>query len=659
MAWGSTAEISGHWGSQVEVAGESFMEELNEHYPANAAESSSKDQTTDHTIAKRETKAVSWLRIMVFLVLIGTAAAVAWVGFLYLSRSETANFDTSFYDCAARVIEAFRINSERHIQTIETFATTIMSHALYYNSTWPFVTLPDFEMQGEAIADLAFVMSLFFVPIVTAETRQGWEQYSVANQWWLAQSLEEQAEMMTTSVSRRELQYNNLTIPEYIHRVDGLTQTVETGPPPYLPLWEFTPVVPVPELVNFNLLSDPAYVESLKALMTAKVDVVGMSFDFLNPNDNLAIGRKGVFDLFLPHWDHENRTYANDPIADVHVPIFDTFDENNHTLVGLLTSVVYWSGYLEDVLPDNAFVQVVLENTCGQAFTYQINGEAVVYLGDGDLHASKYDGMVVSTEYGTFLEGNIIARNISGSCLYRIRIYPAQALEDVYVTNKPAIYTVTIVLVFLFTSVVFIVYDWLVQRRQRIVMDTAVASSAIVSSLFPKTVRDRLYDANTATTRAKNQEKEAGKETRRSSAAIQNYLVNADPKLDAAPEATPSKPIADLFENCTVLFADIVGFTSWSSERDPRDIFYLLETIYGAFDKLASKRRVFKVGRFSVCLFLCLFDRSPKEAIVFFSFVRYVSHLYYGTFPIIQVETIGDCYLAVTGLPEPQEGKIK
>jgi class 3 adenylate cyclase len=72
-------------------------------------------------------------------------------------------------------------------------------------------------------------------------------------------------------------------------------------------------------------------------------------------------------------------------------------------------------------------------------------------------------------------------------------------------------------------------------------------------------------------------------------------------------------PIADLFLNCTVLFADIAGFTSWSSERAPAQVFILLETIYGAFDKIADRRGVFKV------------------------------------------ETIGDCYMAVTGLPNPNK----
>lgn len=74
-----------------------------------------------------------------------------------------------------------------------------------------------------------------------------------------------------------------------------------------------------------------------------------------------------------------------------------------------------------------------------------------------------------------------------------------------------------------------------------------------------------------------------------------------------------SPPIADLFPNTTVLFADIAGFTAWSSQREPPQVFTLLETLYRSFDVIAKKLKVFKV------------------------------------------ETIGDCYMAVTGLPNPDD----
>jgi class 3 adenylate cyclase len=57
------------------------------------------------------------------------------------------------------------------------------------------------------------------------------------------------------------------------------------------------------------------------------------------------------------------------------------------------------------------------------------------------------------------------------------------------------------------------------------------------------------------------------------------------------------------------MFLDIAGVTAWSSEREPSQVFKLLEGVYQAFDRVAKKMQVFKV------------------------------------------ETIGDCYVAVCGLP--------
>ena len=69
------------------------------------------------------------------------------------------------------------------------------------------------------------------------------------------------------------------------------------------------------------------------------------------------------------------------------------------------------------------------------------------------------------------------------------------------------------------------------------------------------------------------------------------------------------------FNNCLNLYvllfryiADLVGFTAWSSEREPSQVFRLLETLYNAFDMIARRSGIFKV------------------------------------------ETIGDCYMAASGL---------
>ena len=99
---------------------------------------------------------------------------------------------------------------------------------------------------------------------------------------------------------------------------------------------------------------------------------------------------------------------------------------------------------------------------------------------------------------------------------------------------------------------------------------------------------------------------------------------------------------SDLFPHCTVLFADIAGFTAWSSLRDPAQVFTLLESIYSAFDQIARKRGVFKV-------------RAPRLPQPTSPLSLPSSHKRRPFVCFEQVETVGDSYVAVTGLPEPQE----
>jgi class 3 adenylate cyclase len=59
---------------------------------------------------------------------------------------------------------------------------------------------------------------------------------------------------------------------------------------------------------------------------------------------------------------------------------------------------------------------------------------------------------------------------------------------------------------------------------------------------------------------------------------LQSFLRNPG---GAQPDDDSDPIIADLFTETTVIFADIAGFTAWSSLREPAMVFKLLETLYG------------------------------------------------------------------------------
>jgi hypothetical protein len=136
-------------------------------------------------------------------------------------------------------------------------------------------------------------------------------------------------------------------------------------------------------------------------------------------------------------------------------------------------------------------------------------------------------------------------------CPFTLRAYPSDDMENVYTTSNPIIFTVAAVLIFAFSSLIFIAYDCMVERRQKLVMKTAVQSTAIVSSLFPSVVRDRLYPIEVELIRS-----DAPKH------GLQSFLSDGSPQehsVQGADKANRSPPIADLFPDTTVMFADIAG----------------------------------------------------------------------------------------------------
>ena len=303
-----------------------------------------------------------------------------------------------------------------------------------------------------------------------------------------------------------------------------------------------------------------------------------------------------VMDIFYP---------IIDDVSQIRVVGSDDYDVKNHSLVGVLAATVYWRNIIRNALPPGSNgMTVVFNNTCTKSFTYRINGPDVVFIGVNDKHDAKYDHLRISSKISELEDVSLTASVYSGApisedhCPYSLHLYPTDEMRSQFTTNNGAIYASVTLLVLFGLGLVFIMYDCKVERRQKKVLSSALRSSEIVSSLFPTSVQDQLYP-----NRNESDEKRS------------TMMWPTLPSKDETPDTRPNVggPIAQLYHDTTVMFADIKGFTQWSADRQPTQVFHLLETIYGAFDVLAKSFGVFKV------------------------------------------ETIGDTYLAVVGLPNPRK----
>ena len=348
------------------------------------------------------------------------------------------------------------------------------------------------------------------------------------------------------------------------------------------PVWQWAPALPLWDLVNFNAVKGPSHTNELLTILDTERVVTSKALDFKDESDPNVFGRKPLLNLILNRWKGGGNDYQDGPVSDLYYPIYDSFNITSRNLVAVFDTLVYWQVYFVDVLPQNADgVIAVLENTCNQSFTYAIDGPNARYLGPGDLHDPKYSHYEVSTGFGAFLGSKdlqLLAEK--HHCSYNVKVYPSQTMEDQYSTNTPALFTIILVCVFGFTSLVFIAYDQLVARRQRVVLETAVKSTEVVEQLFPLEVREGLY----------NQSKPQRDTVKRGTDdEVAKFLGTSEgDDDDFEDENDDSMPNAHTYENATVFFADIAGFTvrfkgNRGVEANARDfpnarLFYVLLT---------------------------------------------------------------------------------
>ena len=95
-------------------------------------------------------------------------------------------------------------------------------------------------------------------------------------------------------------------------------------------------------------------------------------------------------------------------------------------------------------------------------------------------------------------------------------------------------------------------------------------------------------------------------------ARVDELLNNAIPTAIAARPRRGERQIADAYPDTTILFADVVGFTSWAQRTAPDRVVTVPSDIFSAFDKLTQE------------------------------------------FGLEKIRTIGDGYMAVAGAPVPR-----
>lgn len=610
---------SGLWGSSGDSGASGYSNDL-DHSTSNDTGYSPTTTNPDsrqsrdiseesYNIAKIENLAVMTWRLIMFGVLTLTTIGAAIVVYMAVFRGEQDSFEKAFKVDAYKIYQSLGHALDTKLEAVDSLAMLMVAAAKRNNQTWPFHTYPDFASKAAKMRMLTNAIALQEYVYVEEDERPEWEAFAKANEEWVHETIKVQREDSTLDVE-----------PEQILDYDANQSTsirygpaVPNGTGPYTPTWYTYPMLVsnTSSAYNWNAIQHPSLGPGIKELMKDHRVVIG---PVLNYDENIT----KIADMRVTRW---AKRYSSpdvdprEPVLRILYPILDTaegamtIDKPESKMVGVIATSFYMRTFLEHILPEGERgLIVVFENTCNQSFTYEIDAHEANWLGPGDLHDPQFDHLhraLNFTAIGFHAEEVGIYGGLpinTDYCDYVVHTYPSQKMKEHHHTRNPFYYTLIACGIFVFTALFFLCYDKLVSMRQQKVMKTAVQSTTIVSSLFPSNVRDRLLDVNADST-----------PTDVRASMFQPTKTRLKSFLNDGEQHESNKPIADLFTDTTVMFADIAGFTAWSSVREPTQVFTLLETVYGAFDAIAARRGVFKV------------------------------------------ETIGDSYVAVTGLPDPRK----
>ncbi|CAJ1939145.1 unnamed protein product [Cylindrotheca closterium] len=527
------------------------------------------------TSSAEQSKSVLALRIIVYITLVLSIAGIIAGMLSLVGKGKQEAFEEEIErisDDAMLILGSFIHSISSQLSDLSTTLT-----AQYVSNTndaggdaiapgFPGITLPFFDQRVQVHPEADVV---FYTPILSSDvtSKREWEDYASQKQGWIDEDLQNRG---WTPI--------NTEIPYFIHQYTGEDLDFNSFQNVAAPIWQFSPPPKDRSIINMDALTYPYTIQIIEESLAKKgtnEPLLSESFDS---------------EMLLQDTEFMNSTTPRTLLS---MAVLKTFSTNDSTetpeVVGQMFALMSWEKALGEAFEGvNIDLQLDVQESCGLGFSFILHGGNIAPLPTSASAFALSDTQVVRTL--DHLE----------SCQYTFTIRPTGGSE---VHSAPAALPTAAAIIAcciaLFLMVVFHLHNRLSKAREAKLFASAQSSAAMVSSLFPSAVQSRLMA-----------EVEGKKQDNRRLILERSGSMN----FQAAKELVDSKPIADFFPEATIMFADICGFTAWSSMREPSQVFTLLESLYHSFDQIARRRKVFKV------------------------------------------ETIGDCYVAVVGLPEPCKG---
>jgi len=566
-----------------------------------------------------------------------------------------------------------------------------------WRTHWPYVTLPGYESYSKSMLTVTEDRAVFFAPVVPDANVSAWEDYARKEALPSAEGAVaggirtpsgDIVEYEVKDVNHRFIQQIRTAEEGHLHQDtnagmsmnESTTFMEEDGGslPVRVPIWQLSSTKLNEDGLMWDVYKHPPYTEALDRILqtqssSSATKLIPCSdllipFHLTNPpstkmrndvvmeyTDGSTTGEDDVVDheAHSHHKTTENgaqdQSFSEGVCSAIFSPVHSSSAHGVHNsahVTGAVASLFSW----EDLLSSSAYpvrrstghgsitadIFVVVTSKLSEGFpngypsgpaTYYVTEHGAVFRGMGRHIEQKHADMMLKYDFKLpFCD-----------VVYTFEVYPTDLLCNSYgVSNTPTFLALIACCFVVLSTLVFFIYDYFVNYRQKVIIQQAARSTRIVHSLYPAFVRDNLFqnerkpsvtasadEVEDTSLSAANEPNKRKLKLKVSDLVdtpanqLKRFLSHPIPSknydLNMVSELDVMDPIAEVFENTTVMIADIEGFTAWCSEREPTQVFRLLETVYRAFDLEGSKAGVFKV------------------------------------------ETVGDSYVAVTGLPDARE----
>jgi hypothetical protein len=187
---GRTTELKRqlHWDeSSTDIYSAAFPPEASKSHPK-SSEHSKKDGWDLENLAPNIIFRIRLFRLVVVSTLLIAGVICSTLTYNFLRQEEQDNFANTYFSFCDHMQDTTRFRVQNTIQASRGLSETLTAYAKSSKSTFPFVTMPMFEVAGKNARHLSGIDVFGFLPFVDEDQKNSWEVYALEKSSWLDES---------------------------------------------------------------------------------------------------------------------------------------------------------------------------------------------------------------------------------------------------------------------------------------------------------------------------------------------------------------------------------------------------------------------------------------------------------------------------------------